>query len=295
MEERMIKRDESREVKLTERGGETDAVDALAPEETVREEPAEEAVVSLPDDYDEDLVGLTPTQLKEELERRERAKKAADAEYARLLSEGEARLGEGDYRGAEAFFLQASVYRDDPRAEEGVWAARTENYTSSACFFQKGVAQKFAEASEGARESLLGRMRESLKEELAECEREAEPIRARVEEGMQSRRGAFRANRRYYLVRFLAVLGCLAAFAVGCGVSAFFIPRTLSSAPVVLAAVFGGLSFAVLCVLVYFSRKLYVAVRLCSDNEKLSSTEEGTRLKELDARASALRTVLGDA
>ena len=87
MEERII--DNEREIKIKRKRGVIDAQDALAEDTEVQDE-EEEVVLEFPDgEYDEDLVGLTPAQLKEELARRERAKREALDAQTKLMAEGE--------------------------------------------------------------------------------------------------------------------------------------------------------------------------------------------------------------
>ena len=67
MEERLIDKDESRKIKIKHTAEGEDVVDALAPdgEEEAVEEEETDYIVELPEEdeeYDEDLVGLTPSQ-----------------------------------------------------------------------------------------------------------------------------------------------------------------------------------------------------------------------------------------
>lgn len=110
MEERII--DREREIKIKRKREGDDAVDALAADETEDEIPEEELVLEFPEgeEYDEDLVGLTPSQLKEELARREKALSEAREESKKLAALGEEKLAEGSYDEAESLFGQATVY-----------------------------------------------------------------------------------------------------------------------------------------------------------------------------------------
>ncbi len=296
MEERIIDREEGRGIRLTTTPeGETDAVDALTPE-TEGEESEAEAILTLPegDEYDEDLVGLTPSQLKEELARRERAKKEAMEMSAKLTEEGEALLAEGDFAGAEGCFAQAIVYGyADERATEGLWNARTHGFTEIEPLLTPEASEELEE-NEEARELVVARLGEALRAEREKAEGEEKELAPVFEAKQKERREAFAANKAYYLLRFGISFGALVVFLVACAVSASFILRTMSIAPVVLTAVFGGLAFVSLAVTVVFTRGLVVASRLCRKNEKLSSTEEGARLQGLREKLSALSRILGE-
>ena len=262
MEERII--DNEREIKNKRRREGVDAVDALADggEEAL---PEEELVLELPEEeYDEDLVGLTPSQLKEELERRERALREAREESEKLTLAGAEKLGEGAFEEAESFFAQALTY-DPENAEEEVRAF---------------VKERAGARLEGEREAFRA---------------EERPLREKVEESMEFRRGYFRDNRNYFLVRFGIFFGLFALCLVGAGISASFIYSTRGITPIVLIACFGGAALVMLAVAIVFARKLVVANRLCRENEKLSSTEDGARLAYLQDRLHCLDLVLDGA
>ena len=240
------------------------------------------------ENYDEDLVGLTPSKLQEELEKRRLAEEKARREYKKLMESAANKRKLGDFAGAEIFYAQAAVYGDEGEAISGLWAVRTEEFTSTACFLRKEVAEEFASADSKTRARVLKQMEPKLRAELAEYEGEATPLREEVEAGMEKRRGAFRNNRNYWLTRFLIALGAFAVFAIACAVASDFIVRTRDMTAPIVTAVFGGLALIAFVFLVFMARKLYVAQRLVSTNEKLTSTESGTRLKELDARIALL-------
>ena len=84
-------------------------------------------------------------------------------------------------------------------------------------------------------------------------------------------------------------------FIIGVCVSAGFILRVQSAVPVALTGAFGVCAFAALVFTVYFMRRSVVAVRLCRENEKLSSTEEGARLAVAEDRLARLTEVLSAA
>lgn len=297
MERRVLEEDELRTIKVKRNaeGGIDDVVDPLA--EDVGED--EELIIEIPepesDEYDEDLVGLTPEQLKAELARREQAEKEAMQKRDELIKEGQARLSEEDFEGAVAFFEQATLYdSESEEATRGLWLARTRNFTDDAPFYKEETALLVAQSDDQMKAFLREQVGERLSLKRAELEEQAAPLRERVAEGQNERRGAFQANRAYYLLRFSIFAVLAVAFAVGCAVSASFLVRTTGSAPLICLICFAALTLVSLIVTLLFSRKLVVANRLCRANERLSSTEEGAQLEELEQTLDCLKLVLDD-
>jgi len=130
--------------------------------------------------------------------------------------------------------------------------------------------------------------------QLSDAEREAEPLRETVAAGQASRRGAFAENRKYYLVRTAVAAAVVFLMIVGIAVSAYFIVRTTTNIPLILTGVFGGLTFVSLVVALMVGRKLLVANRLCRENEKMGSTEDGERLEDLERTIESLKLYLED-
>ena len=292
MEERII--DREREIKIKRKAGETDAVEEGAELSEGEEGLEDEVVIELPEgeEYDEDLVGLTPSQLKAELARRERAAEEARAERDRLLQEGERLLKENKYNEAAPFFVQARVFDpESDRARAGLWASRTHGYTEIEPLLTLEVADEL-EGSEADKRVLCERMGAPLREARDACLAEERAIAPAVEGKQAERREAFRVNRKYYLVRFCIVFAVMALLIVGCAVSAGFIVRTKSMTPIILTGAFGGGALVVFGVLMLFARKLFVANRLCARNERLSATEEGDKLVQLRTKLYVLNVIL---
>ena len=296
MEERILDDDESRGIKIrrTPNGG-TDAVDGLTEgdEDDLTEE---EIYVDLPEEeYDEDLVGLTPTQLKEELERREKLKRDAQEESERLKTSADEKLAEGKFADAELLYAQALVCDgENGAAVEGLWTARTENFTDAEAVFQKNAAEEIAD-NETARAIVVEKLGGTLQAMRASYAEEEAKIAPDFEKKQGERREAFAANRRYYFVRFTVFLFIAVLFCIGIGVSAYFIPRTRGDVPVIFVGVFAGLNLVALAVAVVYARKLFVASRLYAENEKFSSTETGTRVAFLRERLHAIDLILDEA
>lgn len=294
MEERIMDEDELRGIKKRRDGAPDD--ESAAGDESIEYEITEGAASEGEDgEYDEDLVGLTPTQLKEELERREKLREEAHAEALRYRSEGEAAVQREAYDEATGYFEQSLSVEYDEEVEALYWWARTQGLTSSDALFEREAAREFAEAGETSKKLILDAFGEELRNARIVLLEEAEPLREQVRAGQEARRAPFIANRNYYRLRFVISAVLTILFAIGIGVSASFLLRTQSSLPTILMIVFGALTLIAVCFFLYFSRKLIVASRLCRANEQLASTEEGERLEQLEDALACLDDVLGTA
>lgn len=307
MEERIIE-DEGRTIKVKRNalGGIEDATDGALPEGGTAEgasspdagpggteEDVEFAVDFPEEEYDEDMVGLTPSQLKRAQEERERARREAEEARDKLIAEGKKALSSLDYAAAEKFFSQALAY-DGESAEAllGVWESRTQGFTDDSPFFIEENAEKFAAMPEEVRSSILERVGSRLQDARQGILEEMRPLKAAVEEAREARRGALDANKRYYLVRTAAFGIAAVLFLALMGVFSAFLLRTSGSWPAVCMAVFGGLALLCLIFLVVFLRGLVFALRLSHDNEKNEGTEDGRRLALLEREEHCLRLVL---
>ena len=307
MEERIIE-DEGRTIKVRRNalGGIEDATDGALPEGGTAEgasspdagpggteEDVEFAVDFPEEEYDEDMVGLTPSQLKRAQEERERARREAEEARDKLIAEGKKALSSLDYAAAEKFYSQALTY-DGESAEAllGVWESRTQGFTDDSPFFIEENAEKFAGMPEEVRSSILERVGSRLQDARQGILEEMRPLKAAVEEAREARRGALDANKRYYLVRTAAFGIAAVLFLALMGVFSAFLLRTSGSWPAVCMAVFGGLALLCLIFLVVFLRGLVFALRLSHDNEKNEGTEDGRRLALLEREEHCLRLVL---
>ena len=281
MDERMLDDKESERLKgriLTDDGEEETVVELNVPEI---------------DEKDEDLIGLSQEEYVERLKQRKLAEEEAKRERDAMLKEGESSLKKGDYTAAEGFFSQALVFDADcRRAHEGVWICRTKEFTETKVFYKKKYAREISGADEYTRAFVLKNIGERLQEERAQVEAEAAPLKERVETAQAERRESFRNNRNYYFARFCALFILFGLMLIGVGVSVHYINRTREMIPVFLAIAFGALALLFLVLWIVYIRKLLVAQRLCMANEKLSSTEDGARLKELLKQLEYLNLVL---
>ena len=307
MEERIIE-DEGRTIKVKRNalGGIEDATDGALPEGGTAEgasspdagpggteEDVEFAVDFPEEEYDEDMVGLTPSQLKRAQEERERARREAEEARDKLIAEGKKALSSLDYAAAEKCFSQALTYDEEcVEALLGVWESRTQGFTDDSPFFIEENAEKFARMPKEVRASILERVGSRLQDARQGILEEMRPLKAAVEEAREARRGALDANKRYYLVRTAAFGIAAVLFLALMGVFSAFLLRTSGSWPAVCMAVFGGLALLCLIFLVVFLRGLVFALRLSHDNEKNEGTEDGRRLALLEGEESCLKLVL---
>lgn len=294
MEERIV--DDPRKIRVKKHadGGIADVEDALAPE--TEEDGEEELVFDMPEEgLDEDLVGLSPSQLEAELERRKKEAEEAERERDRILAAAEDLFQKGRYSSAEPLFAQAAEI--DPtcmRALEALWRCRSENFTSTEGLLNETYAQEFADADETVRGMVSDALGARMRAEQAELEARAVPLRTRVREGQDSRREAFKNNRDYYRTRFFAFLALVLVFAAAAGISSAFIASTPGFAPVIVVIALAACAVLVLPAAIFFARKFFVAQRLCLDNEKLSSTEDGAKLEEIERRLALYRVYLAE-
>ena len=295
MDERILDDEDERiiKVKKTKEDVIEDVVDALAAS-AEEEEVETEIQLDFPetDEYDEDLVGLTPEQLQAELARREEARKMAEEKCAELVAEGEALINEGLFEEAEPFFVQALVYADSDLAKRGLWAARTENFAKTDVFYQEEIATEVSQTDEQTHAFLMEKVGERLQAERRALEEEAAPLRETVMQKRGERRSAFRANRNYYVPRFFTWFALFIVSLAGVFVGVGNLVRTRSDWPLILICVCAGLCAVFLTVTLLYTRKLVVAQRLCRDNEKLSATEEGAILQEMEEKIEHLTLVL---
>ena len=290
MEERMIDDEEARGIKLKRtQSGETDAVEEGTDEQ-------EEYVFDVPEEeYDESLVGLTPSQLEQVLEERKKAEEEARLEFESHIVAGEAALEKGLYEEAEEFFAKADRYVFvDERVPNGLWVSRTRAFTVKEPFYDLKKAEAFAACPADLKERAREAFGAEFEKEREEARAEERMLAPRVEAKRAEREEAFAGNRKYYLVRFCAALAVLALMMIGTALSASFIVRTKSIAPVVLTGVFGALALAAVIALLVFFRQLYLALRLCAQNTVEEATEDGARLKALREKIRCLSCVLDD-
>ena len=299
MEERLIDKDDERLIRIKKKQDEVDAEEATLPDGGEEAPAEEEVLVTLPEEedeeYDEDLVGLTPSELAREKARRQKAEEEAKDECAKLLTAAEEELRNENYESAASFFEQAASYGfEEERVAKGLWTARTKNFTATDAFYNAEYAEEFYYCDDAAKKFVREKAEETLLKEREEIEKEEKALAPEVLAKQEERRQAFSDNGKYYAVRLLAFLASLALFAIATIVSSSYIVRTRSPVPLILTGVFGGLTLIAFVVTLVFLLKFTGASKLCRRNEKLSSAEDGARLEELRGKLECLKLILED-
>lgn len=302
MEERLIDKEDERLIRIKKKADGVDAEDVLTPEGEEDAASEEEVLVTLPEaeegadeEYDEDLVGLTATELKRELERRKKAEEEAKAECAKLAEAAKAELADGNFEQATALYVQATYYPFvDDAILKGLWTARTKNFTDNSSFYDSDCAEEFSAASDEVKAFVREKVAETLQKERAALEKEEAELAPQVLEKQKTRQQAFEDNRKYYSLRLLIFLGLLVAFGIATGVSGYFIVRTRTNIPLIMTGVFGALALVSFVVALVYLVKFAGANKLCRENDKLSSTEEGARLVQLREHLECLKLILED-
>ena len=300
MEERLIDKEDERLIRIKKRADETDAEDALAPEGEEADESAEgeeEVLVTLPEadeDYDEDMVGLTASELAKVMARRKKEEEEAKAEYDKLVAAADEALANGDYEQAAPLYEQAACYPfADEKVFEGLWTARTQNFTQTAPFYNDEYAEEIG-GSDALKAFIRDKAGEALRQERDTMQKEEAELAPEVLEKQEERRQAFVGNRKYYGLRLVIFAGLMVLFAIAAIVSSTYIVRTLTMTPVILTSVFGGLTLISFIASLVFLLKYAGASKLCRMNDKLASTDEGARLEELRAKLECLKLILED-
>lgn len=295
MEERIVDDPRKIKVKRNAAGGVEDATDALAAEEG-EAAAEEELLLELPegvDELDEDLIGLAPSRLERELERRKKEAAEMAAERDKLLQSADALYKKGQYRDAEPLYAQAVVI--DPSCEEAeraLWLCRTEDLKSAKRLSDPAIAEEFSAAGDGVRALVLNALGAKLKAERDALEQKAAPLRERVKSAQSERRTAFIANRNYYRVRLLIWVAVLCVLVIATCICGSQIVHVRGNTPAYLTIAFGALALLDLIPVIFCTRKYVVAQRFVSENEKLDSTEDGAALAEMEEKLNAYALLL---
>ena len=291
MEERILDEEIGRKIRIKKtQDGEMDVVDELSEPDEEPIEGEEEYTFELPEylEDDEDLVGLSPEEAMALRKKKQEEAAARRAEYERLLAEGEALLEEGSYRSAELKFEKALMLDDEAVvATVGYWRAKTENFTNPDVLMDEYVEEGYdsleydlgRKAVEQIRMNYHGQFRRRYDEIV----KEEAPLRAEVEEVQARRREVLKPRRARCFIGFLvSAVPFLVSLvlAIVFGLSNFTVKDDSYILPTIIAGVVAVLSFIVFGV---FTNKFINACRIYRANERLSSTDEGARLEELEA------------
>ena len=294
MEEKIIDEEIGRKIRIKKTlDGEMDVVDELA--ETTEElvEGEEEYAFELPEylEDDEDLVGLSPEEAMELRKKKQAEAEAKRAEYDRLLVEGEALLEEGSYRSAELKFEKALMLDDlATEATVGYWRAKTENFTNPDVLMDEYVEEGYDgleyDLGRKAVEQIRINYAERFRRRYDELAKEEAPLRAQVEEAQARRRAVLKPRRVKSFIGFLASavpFVVLLILTIVFGLKNFTVKDDSYFLPTIIVGSVALVSFIVFGV---FTNKFINACRIYRTNERLSSTDEGARLEEVEAYKS---------
>lgn len=293
MEERILDEEIGRKIRIKKtQDGETDVVDDLSEtDELVEGE--EEYTFELPEytEDDEDLVGLSPEEAMALRKKKQQEAEAKRAEYERLLAEGEVLLAEGSYRSAELKFEKALMLDDvATEATVGYWRAKTENFSNPDALMDEYVEEGYDsleyDLGRKAVEQIRIRFQEQLRRRYDELVEEETPLRAEFEEAQARRRAVLKPRRLkcgigfgVSAVPFLVSLILTIVF----GLRNFTVKDDSFILPTIIAGSVAVVSFIVFGV---FTNRFINACRIYRTNERLSSTDEGAQLEEIEAYKS---------
>ncbi len=294
MEERILDEEMGRKIRIKKTSeGEIDVVDELAETTEELSDGEEEYTFEFPeyDEDDEDLVGLSPEEAMALRKKKQEDAEAKRAEYERLIVEGEALLDEGSYRSAELKFEKALMMDDEATAATvGYWRAKTENFSNPDALMDEYVEEGYDsleyDLGSKAVEQIRMNYGKQFRRRFDELAEEEAPLRAEVEE-LQARRRAVLKPRRTkcaigFLVSAIPFLVSL-VLAIVFGLSNFTVKDDSYIVPTIIAGSVAVVSFIVFGI---FTNKFINACRIYRTNERLSSTDEGARLEEVEAYKS---------
>jgi tetratricopeptide (TPR) repeat protein len=244
---------------------------------------------------DESLVMLTPEQARKLVKKREEKAQKEKELFRQLTKEGKSALESKDYEKARECFTQANEFQpDDLELNVNYMRAYSEDFT--ALDDTETLRDVYAQCYESAGEPFAERIREMfgdvLKTELAELTEKEEKAYKKFAVGQEERREKYAARVNACGVKLLWTgIPCL-VFGVAAIIFLSVIDAIQGNLFVILSAVCGGI--AVLCLVaaaVFFNRYLN-AHRLQTENESLSSTQEGRAVQSLRETIAFLKDCL---
>ena len=294
MEERILDEEMGRKIRIKKTSeGEIDVVDELAETTEELSDGEEEYTFEFPeyDEDDEDLVGLSPEEAMALRKKKQEDAEAKRAEYERLIVEGEALLDEGSYRSAELKFEKAIMMDDEATAATvGYWRAKTENFSNPDALMDEYVEEGYDsleyDLGSKAVEQIRMNYGKQFRRRFDELAEEEAPLRAEVEEMQARRREVLKPRRTKCAVGFLvSAVPFLVSLvlAIVFGLSNFTVKDDSYIVPTIIAGSVAVVSFIVFGI---FTNKFINACRIYRTNERLSSTDEGARLEEVEAYKS---------
>ena len=304
MEERIIDDEYGRGVRLKKtKDGYVDVTDAEAETENTEEE-GEEAVFEFPtfdtDEYDEDLVGLTPEEAEARLKQKEEEAAQRKADYERYCKEGDELLETGSFRAAELKFEKALALDEEAsEASLGYWRAKTSNFTDPDVLISEyakaGVESLEHDLGEKATENLKKEYKDVFEKRVKELSEEEAPLSQSVQEKQAARRVVLKDRVKRSTIAFLAALiptAAMLVLTIVFGLSNF----TTRENTFVLPTVLCGAGFLIFFIaFIVFANKWINNLRMRAANERLSSTSDGARLIEIRENKALYLALLKDA
>ena len=288
MEERIIDDEYGRGVRLKKtKDGYVDVTDAEV-ENTEAE--GEEAVFEFPtfdtDEYDEDLVGLTPEEAEARLKQKEEEVAQRKADYERYCKEGDELLETGSFRAAELKFEKALALDEEAsEASLGYWRAKTSNFTDPDVLISEyakaGVESLEHDLGEKATENLKKEYKDVFEKRVKELSEEEAPLSQSVQEKQAARRVVLKDRVKRSTIAFLAALiptAAMLVLTIVFGLSNFTTRENTFILPTVLC----GAGFLIFFIaFIVFANKWINNLRMRAANERLASTADGARLVEI--------------
>ncbi len=290
MEERIIDDEYGRGVRLKKtKDGYVDVTDAELEGENSEAE-GEEAVFEFPafdtDEYDEDLVGLTPEEAAARLKQKEEEAAQRKADYERCCKEGDELLATGSFRAAELKFEKALALDEEAsEASVGYWRAKTSNFTDPDVLISEyakaGIESLEHDLGERATETLKKEYKTVFKKRVKELSEEEAPLCESVEEKQAARRVVLKERVKRSTIGFLVGLiptAAMLVLTIVFGLSNF----TTREDTFVLPTILCGAGFLIFFIaFIVLANKWINDLRMRSANERLSSTADGARLVEI--------------
>ena len=290
MEERIIDDEYGRGVRLKKtKDGYVDVTDAELETENSEAE-GEEAVFEFPtfdtDEYDEDLVGLTPEEAAARLKQREEEAAKRKADYERCCKEGDELLATGSFRAAELKFEKALALDEEAsEASLGYWRAKTSNFADPDVLISEyakaGVESLENDLGEKATQEMKKEYKGVFEKRVEELSEEEAPLAESVEEKQAARRVVLKERVKRSTIGFLVGLiptAVMLVLTIVFGFSNFTTRENTFVLPTILCGA-GFLIFFI--VFIALANKWINDLRMRSANERLSSTADGARLVDI--------------
>ena len=305
MEERIIDDEYGRGIRLKKtKEGYVDVTDELAEEGEEGYEETEEVAFEFPvldtDEDDEDLVGLSPEEAARVRREKEEALKKRRADYEQACQEGDELLASGSFHAAELKFENALQLDDDAtEASVGYWRAKTADFTDPDVLIDEYTEAGFEsleyDLGIDATATVCKKYKSAFEKRLQELSDEEKPLAEEVESKQAARRTVLSERVKRATVGFVSSLlpaVALLVLTVIFGMKNF----TTRENTFVLPTILLGVAFFIsLIVFIVLANKYINALRIRSANERLSSTEGGTRLLQIRARKELYQTLIYEA